>query len=169
MTTLIGDTAAGAQLNLSDSDGGRLEAILAGPALFALSPIFGIGFGQYRFMAPQVTDGGAGMVAHNWYGTVLAEQGIVGVILWSLLLITVVVWMRRRPSAPRRVGIAMLSAACFGSLFTMPPQHYQTGFVPAMVLTAALVANWSRGTARETARRPLPSAPGALRPYSAGA
>ncbi len=29
-----------------------------------------------------VTEQGGGLVAHNWYGTVLAEQGLLGVVLW---------------------------------------------------------------------------------------
>ncbi len=162
----VGSTSASALAGLAESDAGRLGAVLAGPALFATSPVFGIGFGQYKYMSALVSDSGAGLVAHNWYGTVLAEQGIIGIVLWALLLIAVASWLRTRPVRPRTAGFAMFAAAIVGCMFLEPPTQFQTGIIPAVTLTAALVANWGepdpvreRGADpahRRSTRPPLP-------------
>ena len=55
-----------------------------GPIIWLTSPIFGVGFGRYVFASGEF--GVRGGVAHNWYMTVLAEQGVVGIALWVLLL-----------------------------------------------------------------------------------
>jgi O-antigen ligase len=137
--------SAAAIAELNSSDAGRLGAVLAGPALFAMSPVFGIGFGQYKYMSGLVSEAGAGLVAHNWYGTVLAELGTVGVVLWALVLITVARWLLRRPSVPRAFGGSMFVAALVGCMFLEPPTAFQTSVIPAVVLTAALVADWTKG------------------------
>ena len=143
LTTETGSASAAAAAELAASDAGRLSAVLAGPALFATSPIFGIGFGQYKYMSALVTDQGAGLVAHNWYGTVLAEMGLLGIALWILMLVAVARWLRLRPPHPRLIGFAMLGAVVVGCLFLEPPTSFQTSIVPTLVLTAALVADWT--------------------------
>lgn len=144
LTTETGSASSAAAAELAASDEGRLSAVLAGPALFAMSPIFGIGFGQYKYMSALVADQGAGLVAHNWYGTVLAEQGLLGIILWLLTLVSIAVWLRSRPALPRSIGFAMLGALVVGCLFLEPPTSFQTSVVPAILLTAALVGAWER-------------------------
>ncbi len=160
LTTEAGSASSAAAAQLAASDAGRLGAILAGPALFATSPIFGIGFGQYKYLSGLVTDQGAGLVAHNWYGTVLAEQGMLGIALWLLLLVTVGLWLWSRPARPRLVGFATFGAVIVGCLFLEPPTSFQTSALPAMVLTAALVGNWapSAGPACAESRRIRPGA-----------
>ena len=157
LATEAGSASAAAAAVLASSDEARLGAILAGPALFTTSPIFGIGFGQYKYVSALVSDEGGGLVAHNWYGTVLAEQGLLGIVLWLLMLIAVAAWLRARPPRPRSMGGAMLGAAAVGCMFLEPPTSFQTAVVPAMVLTAALVANWTGradAPAGETGRPP---------------
>lgn len=157
LTTEAGSASSAAVAQLAASDEGRLGAVLAGPALFATSPIFGIGFGQYKYMSALVTDQGAGLVAHNWYGTVLAEQGLVGIVLWLLMLVTVGVWLQSRPARPRSIGFAMLGAVIVGCLFLEPPTSFQTSVLPTIVLTGALVGDWAgrtRATGTEGQRTP---------------
>ncbi len=146
LTNETGSASVAAAAGLAASDGGRFGAVLAAPALLAMSPVFGIGFGQYKFMSALVTDQGAGLVAHNWYGTVLAEQGLLGVALWLLMLASVWVWIRSRPPQPRSVGGAMLGALAIGCLFLEPPTSLQTSVIPVIVITAALVADWTAGS-----------------------
>jgi hypothetical protein len=143
--------SAAAVAELNSSDAGRLGAVLAGPALFAMSPIFGIGFGQYKYMSGLVTTAGAGLVAHNWYGTVLAELGTVGTVLWGLVLVAVARWMWRRPSVPRTMGGSMFVAVVVGCLFLEPPTAFQTSVIPALVVAAALVADWGTDRDRDDA------------------
>ena len=142
LTTETGAASSEAAAELALSDEGRLGAILAGPALFAMSPIFGIGFGQYEYMSALVTDRGAGLVAHNWYGTVLAEQGLLGIVLWLLTLISIGMWLRSRPSRAQSIGFAVFGALIVGCLFLQPPTSFQLTVLPAIVLTAALVGAW---------------------------
>ena len=172
LTAEAGSASSAAAAQLAASDEGRLGAILAGPALFATSPIFGIGFGQYKYASALVTDQGAGLVAHNWYGTVLAEQGLLGIALWVLVLVAVALWLRTRPSRPRSVGLAMLGVVTVGCLFLEPPTSFQTSVLPAIVLTGALVGDWSLVGAiacaevRDAPERPCSSRPGGDGPTS---
>jgi hypothetical protein len=159
LTTEAGSGSSAAIVALAASDEGRLSAVLAGPAIFAMSPIFGIGFGQYKFMSPLVADHGAGLVAHNWYGTVLAEQGLAGIVLWLLMLVTVAAWLRLRPARPRSIGLAVLGAVVVGCLFLEPPTSFQTSVLPAITLVAALVGDWA-GPPRPTAPEKLGASPG---------
>jgi hypothetical protein len=52
----------------------------------------------------------------------------------------------------------MLGAVAVGCMFLEPPTSFQTAVVPALVLTAALVASWTgraEAPAGETGRPPL--------------
>lgn len=142
LTTDRGSASSAVVAQLNESDEGRLDAILAGPELFATSPIFGIGFGEYEYSSALVTVQGGGLVAHNWYGTVLAEQGLLGIALWLLMLVTVVGWLRSRPAIPRSIGFAILGAAVVGCLFLQPPTSFQMSVLPIIVLTGAVVGDW---------------------------
>ena len=152
LTNETGSASAAAAAELAASDVGRFGAILAAPALLAMSPVFGIGFGQYQFMSALVTDAGGGLVAHNWYGTVLAEQGLLGVALWLLMLVSVGMWVQSLPARPRTFGGAMLGAVTVGCLFLAPPTSLQTSVIPVIVITAALAADWSAGSRATNAR-----------------
>jgi O-antigen ligase len=157
LTTETGGVSAEALTELAASDESRLSAVLAGPALFATSPIFGIGFGHYKYLSGTVTDAGAGLVAHNWYGTVLAEQGLLGVVLWVAVLVTVWHSLRSRPARQRSIGYSMLGAFVVGCLFLEPPTSFQTSIVPTMFLAATIVGAWAApdGTATATGERQL--------------
>lgn len=106
----------------------RYEAWLAGIEMFRASPLFGVGFGQfteYHFLT-----------AHNTVILVLAELGIVGTFIFSMLVwisiktpLTAVRRYRGHPEA--RVaevwGIALLAstiAILSGSLFLSFAYHY---------------------------------------------
>ena len=117
----------------------------------ATSPIFGIGFGQYKYFSGLVTNQGAGLVAHNWYGTVLAEQGLLGIVIWLLMLVTVAMWLRSRPARPRSIGFAMFGAVIVGCLFLEPPTSFQTSVLPTIVLVASLVGDWGGGAGSPSA------------------
>ena len=158
LATDAGSVSAAAAEELTSSDDSRLGAIMAGPAVFATSPVFGVGFGQYKFVSPLVTDEGAGLVAHNWYGTVLAEQGLLGIGLWLATLIAVRSWLLSRPERPRLIGLTMLGAAVVGSMFIALPLSFQTSVLPNMVITAALVAEWGgRAAAAADGRQAAPN------------
>ncbi len=79
----------GAQLTPADqydmvfTQDSRSTIAAAGLAMFAASPIFGVGFGVFQYVSPGFFEGGApdSTYSHNQYVNILAEQGIVGVVL----------------------------------------------------------------------------------------
>jgi O-antigen ligase len=146
LTATHGSVTSQAYADLTQSDDARLSALLAGPKIFLSAPIFGIGWGHYSEVSAQVAGVGAPIVAHNWYINTLAEQGLVGAILWALLLLAVVAELRRRPPIPRSIGFAALGAYAVGSLFLEAPSSFQTSALAIIFLVAALVGDWGDAT-----------------------
>jgi O-antigen ligase len=142
-------TAGQALADLAASDAERAAAVLAGPRIFATAPVFGVGFGHYSFVSAEFSGNTVATAAHDWYMNVLAEEGLVGVVLWGLLLVAVALALRRRPAAARTIGFGVFAALASGSLFLEPPTSFQTTALPAVVITAALVADWAGGGSRE--------------------
>ena len=138
-----GEGAASGQdlAELGNSDQGRLAAVLEGPRLFLSSPFFGHGLGSYGDLA--------GVSPHNWYMAVLAELGFVGAVLVGIVLLSTMVSLRKVPRLPRSIGIALLVQLLVNSLFLRPPGETQASIPIALMITAALVADWHlRGTHR---------------------
>ena len=129
----------------AESDRERAATVLAGPQVWATSPLFGVGFGHYSFVSARFSGNLGATFSHNWYVNVLAEQGLVGAALWLPALLAVALALRRRPIAPRTVGFAVLLAFAVGSLFLEPPTSFQASALPILVITAALVAAWESG------------------------
>lgn len=127
---------------ITGSDEGRAAGALAGPQLFLSSPIFGIGFGHYTAMSVQVPGIHVPINAHNWYVTVLAEQGLVGTVLWGLLGIALIRAIRDRPAAARRVAIPVFVSLAAACLFLEAPTSFQTVALPSLVLVATLCCDW---------------------------
>ena len=134
-------SSAQAYAILAQSDRGRIAAGLAGPLLFASSPLFGVGFGHYPSLSGQFT--GFPIESHDWYANVLAEQGIVGIVLWFSMLAAVAMMMRHASRPARTVGYAVLVTYCVGSAFLQPPDSVQTSAFAVIVIVAALVGRCS--------------------------
>jgi O-antigen ligase len=143
LSTTSGSDSANAYAALADSTEGRLSAVLAGPRLFLTSPVFGIGWGYYSTMSAEAAGPGVSLAAHNWYINVLAEEGAVGIVLWTLLLVALVIALRSRPKVPRSLGFGALGAYAVGSLFLEPPTSFQTSVLAILVIVAALTSDWS--------------------------
>jgi O-antigen ligase len=139
-----GSASAAAYAATSLSDSARLTALQAGAQMFLASPILGIGFGYYAQMSVVIGGAPFQIAAHNWYVTVLAEEGSIGIFLWLMLLATVVVALRSRPPAAQAMGYAVFGAFAAGSFFLEPPTSFQTMALPAIFLVAALVGRWTR-------------------------
>ncbi len=140
--------------NLTASDDLRLGGVLAGVQLFLSSPVLGIGFGHYLPMSTQVPGVSVPINAHNWYVNVLAEQGIVGVVLWILLAVSLVAALKRRPPAARAVGLAMLATIAVACLFLEAPTSFQTFALPSIVVVACLAGRWEAEEAVGTLATP---------------
>lgn len=142
LVNLTGSASPAALEIMERSDEGRLSGVLAGVPLFLSSPVAGVGFGQYLASSVRVTGGDTAVAAHNWYMNVLAEQGIVGIVLWFLFLVALARQLMDRPSHPRSVGLAVLSAFAAACLFLEAPTSFQTVALPSLLLIAALAAKW---------------------------
>jgi O-antigen ligase len=148
-----GSASAASYSVLAQSDAGREGAVLAGPQLFLTSPLFGIGWGHYLPMSPQFTGPGNSINAHNWYMSVLAEQGTVGIVLTTMLLVALVAALRTRPTFPRSVGFGALGAYAVGLLFLEAPTTFETSVLPILVIVAALASAWTTPPRAGTAGR----------------
>ena len=135
-----GAVTAQAYATLANSDESRVAAALAGVQIFLTSPVFGIGFGQYAEVSGRYT--GYAIESHNWYANVLAEQGLVGIVLWMSMLVAVVIRLARTGRAARSVGFAVLTTYAAGSFFLQPPLSVQTSAFTVIVVVAALVGDW---------------------------
>ena len=145
LTITAGSATADTFAALAQSDAGRLAAVLAGPQLFLTSPIFGVGWAHYSAMSAQFAGPGVALGAHNWYLSVLAEGGLVGITLWALLLVALVLALRTRRTFPRSMGFGVLGAYAVGSLFLDAPASFQTSALALLVIVAALAGDWPAG------------------------
>jgi O-antigen ligase len=144
---LGGDVAATSTFQaLAESDDERFAAVLAGPRIWATAPLFGIGFGHYSMVSQQYSGNLFATAAHNWYVNVLAEQGVVGIVLWLAMLALIAEAVRSRPLAQQTAGFAVLASFAGASMFLEPPTSYQTAALPVLVLTATLVGRWDNGS-----------------------
>jgi O-antigen ligase len=107
------------------------------------SPLFGIGWGHYASMSSQFAGPEISLVAHNWFVSVLAEEGAVGVALTVLLLVTLVTALRSLPKSPRSIGFAVLGAYVVGSQYLEAPTTFETSVLPILVIVAALASDWT--------------------------
>lgn len=142
LETLVGSASPQAFLIMEQSDGGRLTGLAVAPALFLSSPITGIGFGHFVPVSVTVSGSSTPINAHNWYLTVLAEQGIVGAILVALAAIAVVIRVWSLPAARRALAYGILGALAMSSLFLEPPTSFQMLATPLIILVAAITATW---------------------------
>jgi len=131
-------------VGLQRSDESRLAAALVGPQMWATSPIFGIGFGEYPLTTARFI--GYSIESHNWYMNVLAEQGLVGVALWLPMLAAVGLRLYRLAPTPKVVGVAVFVTYIVGSAFLQPPLSVQTSAFAVIAVVAALIGDWSRFT-----------------------
>ncbi len=157
LESLTGSASSGAYLIMNESDEGRLIGLLAAPVLFLSSPLVGVGFGHFVPMSILVTGITTPINAHNWYLTVLAEQGVVGVVLWSALAAAIVHRLRAAAAIASGVGFAVLGALAIASLFLEPPTTFQLIATPAIVIVAAMVGAW--GVAPRAAEQSLAASP----------
>jgi hypothetical protein len=150
---------AEASIGLQRSDAARLAAALVGPQMWASSPIFGIGFGEYPLTTARYI--GYSIESHNWYANVLAEQGLVGVLLWLPMLAAVGARLLRQSPPAKVVGLAVFATYVVGSAFLQPPLSVQASAFAVIAIVGALVGDWSRFTTPWNRRAPAGAAPAA--------
>ncbi len=137
-----GSTGIAAYAEQAASDTSRVFAAEAGFELFASSPIFGIGLGQYRDATIRIAETPVAIESHNWYLNVLAEQGLVGIVIWLGFMLSVAWALWARGGLPRRVGLSTWVVVVVGCISLQTPNVFQTSCLAAIGIVLALVGRW---------------------------
>ena len=118
----------------------RLSIWEAGVRSFAKNPVLGVGAGAFRAAVEPFL--GTGSASHNVYLAVLVEQGLVGFVLFALILAAAVQSSLQLPTLERRMWLVLLGT--WGvSAFAHPWEwRKQTWILFALVVAhaAALVS-----------------------------
>jgi oligosaccharide repeat unit polymerase len=101
---------------------GRLEGLKNGIKLFWLSPLWGWGVGNFPY-AVEVVGGTSGRQAHNLYGQLLADLGILGTIPFIWLCYLIFKTQRKvvnlKPKRPDDNLYLQMSIACFNTVLLL--------------------------------------------------
>lgn len=138
----IGATpTAGDAFGLLVSENSRMAVAAAGVAMFASSPVFGIGFGVFHFISPLYTGGSATVAtySHNQYLNILAEQGVVGILLVAGIVVLLAIALTRSRSPLRWAALAMGATYSVNSLFINSTTSFQGSCLLWLVMAAALI------------------------------
>jgi O-antigen ligase len=105
--TLIERLSSTGQSLEGGSYGGRFKFWVAGVHAFTRQPLMGYGVGGFvSAITPEL--GSQALVAHNSYLSVLVEEGLVGLILYLSMLLSVFYCVLRFPAFERRFGLVLL-------------------------------------------------------------
>ena len=143
------------------SFGGRFKLWVAGVHAFSRRPIMGYGVAGF---IPAVTPelGPMALVAHNSFLSVVVEEGLIGLMFFLLMLLSVFQAIIRLPHLERRFALVL-----FATLVTaMMPLTWEDSKVAWLMMailvgmstlrvTAARAAQRAPGRAQRTVRRPL--------------
>lgn len=100
----LGSTGASLE---SGSLGGRVRFWVAGVHAFTQQPLMGYGVGGFvRAITPEL--GSEALVAHNSFLSVLVEEGLVGLVLYLAMMLSVFYYVLHFPSLERRFGLVLL-------------------------------------------------------------
>jgi hypothetical protein len=136
---------------LEVSDAGRLSGGAVAFELFALDPLFGVGFGQYHFVSPRYVGPDSATYSHDWYLNVLGEQGLLGIVLVAAGGVLMAVRLLRADRPRRALAVAVLGAYAVGCVFTESPTYLPTTGVAWLVAGAALASIGARSSPDVTA------------------
>jgi O-antigen ligase len=127
-------------LALLRSENSRTDLAAAAFAIFASSPVFGIGFGVFHFVSPSFAGDSASIAtySHNQFLNILAEQGIVGVLLVTGIAVLLIVALAKSRSPLRWAALAMGATYLVLSLFINSTTDFQGSSLLWLVMAAAL-------------------------------
>ena len=112
----------------------------AGVAMFLASPVFGVGFGVFQFLSPAYVGASQATASHNAYIQILAEQGLVGMLVVASFMVMLVVALIRSVSPLRGAALAMLSCYLIQSWFINSTTSIQVSGLTWLTMAAALCA-----------------------------
>jgi O-antigen ligase len=134
--------------------GGRLKLWGAGFNAFTRKPLIGYGVSGFkRAVTPEL--GILALVAHNSFLSVLVEEGLIGLVLYSLMLLTVFLSLLRIPGRlERRFGLVLMLTLGVA----MSPLTWEDNKVTWLILSflAGMSAIHITARRRGDQRRPVP-------------
>jgi O-antigen ligase len=126
----------------------RAKVAVAALAMFAAYPLFGVGFGVFQYMSLPYIEGGTAdsTYSHDQYLNVLAEQGIVGVVMVAAMLVLLTIAVVRSSSPLRQAALAMGATYLAASLFLHSATVFQSASLIWLVMAAVLATGPTRTT-----------------------
>jgi O-antigen ligase len=113
--------------------GGRFRLWLAGVHAFTRKPMMGYGVGMFRAaIEPEV--GPDPNVAHNSYLSVLVEEGLVGLALYSTMILSVLFSILRLRGLERRFALVLMATLTTAMLPLTWEDQKQVWFVTALLI-----------------------------------
>jgi hypothetical protein len=151
----------------SGSLGGRFQFWVAGVHAFTRQPLMGYGAGAFvRAITPEL--GSVARVAHNSFLSVLVEEGLVGLILYMTMLLSVFCYVLHFPPLERRFGLVLLMTLGTAMLpLTWEHEKVVWFVMAALVGMSSLQVSVPSGAARQPLLRrtvPVGRPPVAARP-----
>jgi O-antigen ligase len=132
--------------------GGRFKVWNAGLQAFVKKPL--LGYGTSSFKGAAAPYGGLGKVAHNSFLSVLVEQGMVGLLLYSMMFIAVFLAVLDLPIMERRFALVLLATLGMAML----PLTWEDR-KPVWFILAALLGLSKAGVGKGGAVQPRPLQP----------
>src|SRR5688572_14503370 len=137
--------------------GGRIKLWRAGLIAYTRRPLMGYGVSSFvPAVKPQL--GPMALVAHNSFLSVLVEEGMIGLLFFLLMLLSVFLSIRKLPHLERRFAMVLLLTLCAA----LTPLTWEDSKVAWLVM--AILAGMS--TVRMTAARSQRRAPAVPHPTS---
>jgi O-antigen ligase len=110
---------------------GRVEIWRQGLDAFSEHPLTGVGSGAFRAAVE------SGKAAHNVFVSVLAEVGLIGLVLFAIILAICVHQALRQPKWESRLWLAILLVWAIGALVHSWEERKQTWLFLSLVVVSA--------------------------------
>jgi O-antigen ligase len=136
--------------------GGRFKLWVAGVHAFAHRPVMGYGVASFKTaITPEL--GSAAQVAHDSFLSVAVEEGLVGLLLYLLMFLSVYLAILRLPSFPRRFALVLLATLVTAMLPLTWEDEKEVWFVTATLFAMASMQGAAlSGAASRAAPRAAP-------------
>jgi O-antigen ligase len=122
----------------AQSENWRRLAAAASVSMFLAQPLFGVGYGVFQHLSPAYIGASPATYSHNAYAQILAEQGLVGVLMVAAIVAVLTVALVRSAHPLRGAALAMGSAYLIQSFFINSTTSIQISGLLCLTLAAAL-------------------------------
>lgn len=141
---------------------GRVSIWREGFAILSAHPLLGVGSGAFQAAAIE-----SGKVAHNVFVSVLVELGIIGFILFTIILVITVYQALRQPKWSAWLWLTVLLVWGLGASVHTWEENKPTWFFLSLVIVSAALT-YPTGETKPLGQRNEPEAP-TIPPFARGA